>query len=44
MDTTAKVAHLSKIATDLKKQVEELKAQQSPSTPSEVIEARKTNI
>ena len=39
MDTTSKVARLSRIATDLKKQVKELKAQQRPSTPPKVIEA-----
>ena len=40
MDTTSKVARLSRIATELKKQVKELKAQQRPSTPPKVIESR----
>ena len=39
MDTIAKVTLLSRIVTDLKKQVEELRAQQRLSTPPKVIEA-----
>ena len=40
MDIAAKVARLSRMAVELKKQVEELKAQQRLSTLLEVIEAR----
>ena len=38
IDAAAKVAHLSKIAVDLKKQVEDIKAQQRLSMPLEVLE------
>ena len=42
-DTTAKVGQLSRITTDLRKQLKELKAQQQPSTRPEVLkEHRKT--
>ena len=41
IDAVAKVFRLSKIAADLRKQVEELKVQQRPSTPPEVLEERK---
>ena len=37
----AKVFRLSQIAIDLKKKVKELKAQQRPSTPPEVLEKQK---
>ena len=40
MDKTNKVDRFSKIAIDLTKKVEELKAYKRPSTPPEVIEAR----
>ena len=41
IDRVAKVLRLSQIAIDLKKKVKELKAQQRPSTPLEVLEKQK---
>ena len=41
IDRVAKVLRLSQIAIDLKKKVKELKAQERPSTPPEVLEKQK---
>ena len=41
VDAAAKVDRLSRFATYLREQVEELKEQQQPSTPPEVIEERR---